>query len=69
MDRRPLLVSDVLLRQNPNAVHEWQKRVILQGDDADKVRGGESSMHTHTRTHIYVYIQTHIYIPMRCVCT
>lgn len=29
MDRRPLLLSSVLLRQNPHNVHEWQKRVAL----------------------------------------
>ena len=26
MDRRPLLLSSVLLRQNPHNVHEWHKR-------------------------------------------
>ena len=29
MDRRPFLVNDVLLRQNPNNVVEWEKRVAL----------------------------------------
>lgn len=29
MDRRPELVSSVLLRQNPHNVHEWHKRVKL----------------------------------------
>ena len=29
MDRRPFLVNDVLLRQNPNSVKEWQKRADL----------------------------------------
>eukprot|EP00833_Pecoramyces_ruminatium_P009876 jgi/Orpsp1_1/1183908/evm.model.c7180000087180.1 len=29
MDRRPFLVNDVLLRQNPNNVYEWEKRVEL----------------------------------------
>ena len=29
MDRRPLLLSSVLLRQNPHNVHEWHKRVAL----------------------------------------
>lgn len=33
MDRRPFLVNDVLLRQNPNNVVEWQKRVGLWGDN------------------------------------
>ncbi|XP_013791269.1 pre-mRNA-splicing factor SYF1-like [Limulus polyphemus] len=32
MDRRPLLLNSVLLRQNPHNVHEWQKRVkLLEG--------------------------------------
>ena len=29
MDRRPFLLNDVLLRQNPNNVPEWEKRVAL----------------------------------------
>ena len=29
MERRPELVSSVLLRQNPHNVHEWHKRVKL----------------------------------------
>lgn len=33
MDRRPFLVNDVLLRQNPNNVIEWGKRVALWGDN------------------------------------
>lgn len=33
MARRPLLLSSVLLRQNPHAVDEWLKRVSLHGDD------------------------------------
>ncbi|KAG0242228.1 Pre-mRNA-splicing factor SYF1 [Actinomortierella wolfii] len=37
MERRPFLVNDVLLRQNPNNVHEWKKRVELWGDNAAKV--------------------------------
>jgi len=32
MDRRPLLLNSVLLRQNPHNVHEWHKRVQLQED-------------------------------------
>ncbi|KAI0203869.1 TPR-like protein [Astrocystis sublimbata] len=33
MDRRPFLLNDVLLRQNPNNVTEWEKRVALWGDN------------------------------------
>ncbi|KAF2165889.1 hypothetical protein M409DRAFT_66859 [Zasmidium cellare ATCC 36951] len=33
MDRRPFLVNDVLLRQNPHNVVEWQKRVALWGEN------------------------------------
>lgn len=33
MDRRPFLVNDVLLRQNPHNVIEWEKRVALWGDN------------------------------------
>ena len=29
MERRPLLLSSVMLRQNPHNVHEWHKRVKL----------------------------------------
>ncbi|MCJ1394232.1 pre-mRNA-splicing factor syf1 [Xylographa bjoerkii] len=37
MDRRPFLVNDVLLRQNPNNVVEWGKRVALWGDNKKEV--------------------------------
>lgn len=37
MDRRPFLVNDVLLRQNPHNVTEWQKRVALWGDNKQMV--------------------------------
>ena len=37
MDRRPFLVNDVLLRQNPNNVNEWEKRVALWGDNKVQV--------------------------------
>lgn len=33
MDRRPFLLNDVLLRQNPNNIIEWEKRVALWGDN------------------------------------
>ncbi|KAI9253379.1 hypothetical protein BDA99DRAFT_519620 [Phascolomyces articulosus] len=37
MDRRPFLVNDVLLRQNPNNALEWEKRVALWGDNKEKI--------------------------------
>ncbi len=37
MDRRPFLVNDVLLRQNPNNVIEWEKRVALWNDNKIEV--------------------------------
>lgn len=37
MDRRPFLVNDVLLRQNPNNVVEWEKRVALWGDNKQEI--------------------------------
>jgi pre-mRNA-splicing factor SYF1 len=37
MDRRPFLVNDVLLRQNPHNVIEWQKRVALWSDNKNMV--------------------------------
>ncbi|KAL8925766.1 MAG: hypothetical protein Q9208_003263 [Pyrenodesmia sp. 3 TL-2023] len=37
MDRRPFLVNDVLLRQNPNNVVEWEKRVALWGENKREV--------------------------------
>lgn len=36
LERRPLLLSNVLLRQNPNNVHEWLKRVELIEAQASK---------------------------------
>jgi pre-mRNA-splicing factor SYF1 len=37
MDRRPFLINDVLLRQNPNNVIEWEKRVALWNDNKVEV--------------------------------
>ena len=37
MDRRPFLLNDVLLRQNPNNVVEWEKRVALWGDNKKEI--------------------------------
>lgn len=37
MDRRPILLSSVLLRQNPHNVHEWHKRVKLYEGQPEKV--------------------------------
>ena len=37
MDRRPFLVNDVLLRQNPSNVNEWQKRVALWADNKQEI--------------------------------
>lgn len=37
MNRRPFLLNDVLLRQNPNNVIEWEKRVALWGDNKKEV--------------------------------
>ncbi|KKA29119.1 hypothetical protein TD95_005271 [Thielaviopsis punctulata] len=37
LDRRPFLLNDVLLRQNPHNVHEWEKRVALWGDNRQEV--------------------------------
>jgi pre-mRNA-splicing factor SYF1 len=33
MNRRPLLVNTVLLKQNPHNVSEWLKRVRIVGDN------------------------------------
>jgi pre-mRNA-splicing factor SYF1 len=38
MERRPVLVNEVLLRRNGNEVVEWEKRVALFGGDDEKVR-------------------------------
>lgn len=37
MDRRPFLVNDVLLRQNPHNVIEWEKRVVLWGKNNTEI--------------------------------
>ncbi|XP_065067886.1 pre-mRNA-splicing factor SYF1-like [Rhopilema esculentum] len=37
MDRRPLLLNSVLLRQNPHNVHEWHKRVALYEDKVNEI--------------------------------
>ena len=38
MDRRPLLINRVLLRQNPHNVQEWLKRVKLYEDKPKQVK-------------------------------
>lgn len=37
MERRPFLINDVILRQNPNNVSEWKKRIALWGDNKAEV--------------------------------
>lgn len=37
MNRRPFLLNEVLLRQNPNNVIEWEKRTALWGDNKKEV--------------------------------
>jgi pre-mRNA-splicing factor SYF1 len=37
MDRRPILLNGVKLRQNPHNVHEWHKRISLLGNYPDKI--------------------------------
>jgi len=38
MERRPILLSSVVLRQNPHNVHEWEKRVALfEGDPTRQI--------------------------------
>lgn len=37
MDRRPFLISDLLLRQDPNNVVEWEKRVGLWGGNQEQI--------------------------------
>ena len=37
MERRPLLLNSVLLRQNPHNVAEWQKRVTLLEDKPQEI--------------------------------
>ena len=38
MDRRPLLINRVLLRQNPHTVQEWLNRVKLYEDKPKQVK-------------------------------
>ena len=39
MDKRPLLLNSVVLRQNPHNVHEWLKRIkLFRGDNQKLVR-------------------------------
>jgi pre-mRNA-splicing factor SYF1 len=47
MDRRPLLVNRVLLRQNPHNVQEWLKRVKLyEGKPKDIIETFEEAIRT-----------------------
>ena len=38
LERRPLLLNSVLLRQNPHNCHEWLSRVELYENQPNKVR-------------------------------
>lgn len=42
IERRPLLLNSVLLRQNPHNVSEWQKRVVLLQEASVTGSGGHS---------------------------
>ncbi|KAI9355904.1 pre-mRNA-splicing factor syf1 [Zopfochytrium polystomum] len=49
MQRRPFLVNDVILRQNPHNVHEWERRVLLfkgQKNDAKVVETYSEAVNT-----------------------
>ncbi|KHN80930.1 Pre-mRNA-splicing factor syf-1 [Toxocara canis] len=47
MDRRPLLLNSVLLRQNPHNAHEWLNRVQLyEGNKAKQVETYEEAVRT-----------------------
>jgi len=46
MARRPLLLSSVLLRQNPHSVDEWLKRVSLFEDVPDKIAAFTEAVRT-----------------------
>lgn len=37
MERRPLLLNSVLLRQNPHSVHEWLNRVQIYENSPENV--------------------------------
>ncbi|KAK0546432.1 pre-mRNA-splicing factor syf1 [Tilletia horrida] len=37
MERRPFLINDVLLRRNPDDVQEWEKRILLHGENDEAV--------------------------------
>lgn len=43
MDRRPLLLNSVLLRQNPHNAYEWLNRVQLYEGNKKKVSAKENS--------------------------
>lgn len=69
MERRPELLSSVMLRQNPHAVHEWHKRVkLFDGNptrqiltyteavktvDAEKV-GRDCNLFVHSLLHHFI---------------
>ncbi|MFH4975442.1 hypothetical protein AB6A40_002151 [Gnathostoma spinigerum] len=47
MDRRPLLLNSVLLRQNPHNAHEWMNRVHLyEGDKKKQIETYEEAVRT-----------------------
>ncbi len=37
MEKRPIMMNSVMLRQNPNNVHEWHKRAKLFKEDSARL--------------------------------
>ena len=48
LNRRPLLLSSVLLRQNPHNVDEWLKRIALFSNEASPYHSLERTVETYT---------------------
>jgi hypothetical protein len=45
IERQPLLISNVRLRQNPHNVNEWHSRIKLFDDNPKRVRTDNFSFH------------------------
>ncbi|EDV28130.1 uncharacterized protein TRIADDRAFT_21689, partial [Trichoplax adhaerens] len=51
IDRRPILLNSVLLRQNPHNVHEWHKRVqLFEGSPQDVIKTFTAAVQTVSPT-------------------
>ncbi len=58
MDKRPIMLNSVVLRQNPHNVHEWHKRAKLFKDDSARYL---LSYHSTSNNHVFILISVSLH--------